>query len=88
MDTDEHGPGRRGIRLGSLLVLSPLLALVVAFGSWIHSLRRTVTLLEQRVATLEMNQPLTTMMDVSDVGVPFDVDHGMQIDSFATPVAH
>lgn len=73
------------MRLSTLLVLGPLLAVVVALGGWVQSLRQEVALLEQRVVTLEINQPLTALIGTSNVGVPFDIDEAMQMES-RTPV--
>lgn len=67
-------------RLSSLLVLVPLLAIVMAMGVWVQTLREQVTLLETRVATLERNQPILPWPVVSSVGVPLDVDEAMQMD--------
>ena len=67
------------IRLSSLLILVPLLAIVMAMGVWVQSLREEVALLETRVATLERNQPILPLPVVSSVGVPLDVDEAMQM---------
>ena len=67
------------IQLSSLLVLVPLLAIVMAMGVWVQSLREQVTLLETRVATIERNQPILPLAAISSVGVPLDVDEAMQM---------
>ncbi|MEQ8848123.1 hypothetical protein [Botrimarina sp.] len=77
-------PKRLG--LGSLLLLAPLLALVAALVTWVRVLRQEVTHLERRVATLEAAQPLTVSLDVSNVGVPGDVDRAMLLDAATGPV--
>lgn len=69
------------LRLGSLLLLAPLLALVVALVTWVRVLQRQVAVLEGRVAALEATQPLMVSLDVSSVGVPGDVDRAMLLDS-------
>lgn len=68
-------------RLSTLLTLAPLLAIVVALGSWVLALRAQVAELEQRVTVLEAVPPLGAVAgDYSDVGVHFDVDRAMQSD--------
>lgn len=68
------------LRLGTLLVLAPLLALVVALVTWVRVLQQQVAVLETRVAALEAAQPLTVSLNVSNVGVPRDVDRAMLMD--------
>lgn len=83
MHGDKRGSsfvGATRLRLGSLLALAPLLALVVALGVWVQSLRQQVASLQQRVTMLEMLPSLITMNSpASPVGVPFDVDRAMQM---------
>lgn len=70
------------IRLGSLLVLAPLLALVVALGTWVQSLRHQVASLEQRVSMLEtLPTLLTTNTPSTPGGFPIDVDRAMQMEA-------
>jgi hypothetical protein len=72
------------IGLATLLILSPLLALVVALASWVVMLRSQVADLERRVTGVELAQSLVAMAgDYSGVGVHIDVDRAMQIQ--ATP---
>ncbi|TWT97063.1 hypothetical protein Pla108_28400 [Botrimarina colliarenosi] len=67
-------------RLATLVVLGPLLALVVALGSWVLTLRSQVSDLEQRVTVLEQAPPAGALAsDYSAVGVHYDIDHAMQM---------
>lgn len=85
MDADKRGwplGGEMRVRLGSLLVLAPLLALLVAVGAWVQSLRQQVASLEQRVTMLEtLPTLLTATPPASPGGFPFDVDRAMQMDA-------
>lgn len=69
-------------RLATLIVLTPLLALVAALVSWVVVLRSQVSDLERRVAGVELAQSLVaTAGDYSHVGIHADVDRAMQIDA-------
>lgn len=72
---------QKRLRLGSLVVLAPLLAVAIALVTWVRTLQQQVAVLEARIATLERSQPLTVQLDVSNVGVPGDVDRAMMLDS-------
>lgn len=72
-------------RLSTLVVLAPLLAIVVALGAWVLALREEVSGLEARVSVLESLSPPITM-NVSPVGVPYDIDWAMLMEAATMPL--
>ncbi len=83
MDADERGSqpsGTKRIRLSTLLVLFPTLALVAVLVAWVVMLRQQVASLEQRVITLETTRPVALVKRASHVGIPDEVDRAMLMD--------
>ena len=82
MDGDQRGSNWFRLRLSTLLLLVPLLAVTAALAGWVSDLRQQVTALEQRVSALEPSAGGggNFRQTSKGVAVPFEIDRAMLMD--------